>query len=275
MDQDNEKLVDLHVHTNASDGTWDLKETIAMIINKNIMYFSITDHDTIENSLKALEYIPRNKKFVLGSEISSTYKGKEYHILAYDFDYENEGLIDLLKENQLIRKKYNDGLIRYLKEYEVINDISDYDNYMWDLARGGWKSLNYLIDKGVVKNLESYFELIKISQLELEFKSPAVVIDKIHKAGGYCILAHPSAYGEKYMEENLLENWVTFGIDGLECYSPYFESIYDADYYVKFCENKNLMISGGSDCHGEFNVRSIGVPKVTWEATKLEKIFGK
>lgn len=275
MNKGNEKLVDLHIHTNASDGTWDIKETIAVIIEKNIKYFSITDHDTIENSLEALKYIPRNRKFVLGSEISSTYKGKEYHILAYDFNPENEALKKLLKDNQLIRKKYNDDLIKYVKEYEVVNDVSDYDNYMWDLARGGWKSLNYLIDKGVVADLNSYFELVEISQLKLEFNSPKVVIEKIHQAGGYCILAHPSAYGEKYIKENFLETWIAFGIDGLECYSPYFEEINDASYYVKFCKKNNLMISGGSDCHGKFNDRFIGVPKVTWKDTTLERIFCK
>jgi predicted metal-dependent phosphoesterase TrpH len=273
MDKNNDKLVDLHIHTNASDGTWDIKETIAMIIEKNIKYFSITDHDTFENSLKALRYIPKNKRFVLGSEISSTYKGKEYHILAYGFDPENEALKKLLKDNQLIRKRYNDDLINYVKEFEVVNDISDYDNYIWDLARGGWKSLNYLIDKGVVTDLESYFELIEISQLKLEFKSPEVVIEKIHQAGGYSILAHPSAYGEKNMKIDFLESWTIFGIDGIECYSPYFEDIKDANYYVKFCKEKDLMISGGSDCHGKFNDRFIGVPKVTWENTTLEKIF--
>ena len=273
MDKNNEALVDLHIHTNASDGTWSIKETIAMVIEKNIKYFSVTDHDTFENSLQALKYVPRNKRFILGSEISSTYKGKEYHILAYGFDPENEVLKKLIKDNQLIREKYNDDLIEYVKAYEVVNDISDYDDYVWDLARGGWKSLNYLIDKGIVTSLENYFELVEISQLKLKFKSPEVVIEKIHQAGGYSILAHPSAYGEKYMNNNLLETWKAFGIDGIECYSPYFENQKDTAYYVKYCQKNGLMISGGSDCHGKFNDRFIGIPKVTWGETTLEEIF--
>jgi predicted metal-dependent phosphoesterase TrpH len=273
MRKNNEELVDLHIHTNASDGTWDIKETIAMIIEKNIKYFSITDHDTIKNSLEALNYVPRNKRFVLGSEISSTYKGTEYHILAYGFDPENEALKELMNDNQLIRGKYNDDLVNYVKEYELVNDINDYKNYVWDSERGGWKSLNYLMDKGIVTSLESYFELIEISQLKLEFQSPAVVIKRIHQAGGYSFLAHPSAYGEKFMATEFLDEWKAFGINGIECYSPYFEDEKDVTYYVKYCKENNLMISGGSDCHGKFNNRFIGVPKVTWDDTTLEKVF--
>ncbi|HKL42241.1 MAG TPA: PHP domain-containing protein [Clostridia bacterium] len=273
MVKKNEELVDLHIHTNASDGTWNIKEAIATIIEKNIKYFSITDHDTIKNSLEALKYVPRDRKFVLGSEISSTYKGKEYHILAYGFDPKNNALKKLISDNQLIRKKYNDDLIKYVKAYELVNDVSDYKNYVWDSARGGWKSLNYLFDKGIVKNLESYFELIEISQLTLEFKSPEIVIEIIKQAGGYSILAHPSAYGEKFMSIAMLEKWKAFGINGIECYSPYFENRKDAAYYVKYCKENSLMISGGSDCHGKFNDRFIGVPKVTWAETALERIF--
>jgi hypothetical protein len=75
------------------------------------------------------------------------------------------------------------------------------------------------------------------------------------------------------MSKELLEIWKYFGIDGIECYSPYFENREDAVYYVKYCKENDLMISGGSDCHGKFNERSIGVPKVTWTDTILEKIF--
>jgi len=273
MNKKDKELVDLHLHTNASDGTWDIKETIARVIEKNIKYFSITDHDTFENSLKALKCIPRNRRFILGSEISSTYKGKEYHILAYGFNPENKELNELIQHNKLVREKYNDDLIDYVKEYEVVNNISDYENYAWDLKRGGWKSLNYLIDKGVVNDLSSYFELVGISKLTLEFMSPAAVIEKIHQAGGLCILAHPSAYGENLMKQNFLKVWLSFGIDGVECYSPYLENIDDAGYYVQFCEENHLMISGGSDCHGKFNDRAIGIPRVAWGDTTLERIF--
>lgn len=273
MNKKGNELVDMHLHTNASDGTWSVEELIEEVNNKDIRYFSITDHDTLKNSKKALQIIPENKEFVIGVEISSTYKNREYHILAYDFDPNNDALVELLTNNQKIRQKHNDDIIKYVKEYELVNNVEDYSNYTADLKRGGWKSLNYLLDKGIVKDLSDYLKLMEISNLTIEFNKPKQVIDRIKKAGGYAILAHPSAYGEDFIDDKVFELWKSFGIDGIECYSPYLEGKEVADYCVEFCKSNNLMISGGSDCHGHFNERSVGEPKVIWKDTFLDLIF--
>lgn len=64
-------------------------------------------------------------------------------------------------------------------------------------------------------------------------------------------MAHPSAYvkGDN-LSIKILNEWKDYGICGIECYSPYLKSMEDADYYIKFCNENNLMISVGSDCHG-------------------------
>lgn len=95
--------VDMHIHTTASDGTWTVEEVLELIIKNNIKVFSITDHDTIENSVKMLHSIPNNNGYVIGAEISCTYNDEEYHITAYDFDCENSKLNELLKFNQIQR----------------------------------------------------------------------------------------------------------------------------------------------------------------------------
>jgi len=273
MDKKENSLVDMHLHTNASDGTWTIKELIAEVIDKKIDFFSITDHDTFENSMKALEMVPKNKAFVIGTEISSTYKTTEYHILAYDFNPKDADLLDLLSRNKKIRNEHNEDIIEYVKEYELINNVKDYDEYEADLKRGGWKSLNYLLDKGIVQDLKGYFNLMSISDLKLTFSDPKLVIDTIHKAGGYAILAHPSAYDQDIFDKEFLRTWLSFGIDGIECYSPYLANFEEAKGYVEFCKENNLMISGGSDCHGAFNKRTVGVPKVMWKNTDLNLLF--
>lgn len=263
--------VDMHIHTTASDGTWTVDELLELIIDKNIKVFSVTDHDTIENSIKMLDMVPNNICYVIGVEISCRYSGQEYHITAYNFDYKNSKLNELLKFNQAQRGEFNIEVVQYVKEMNMIKDIKDYFSYEYDRRRGGWESLNYLLDKNIVKNLREYFEIIKLMNKRLTFKTPKEVIETIKEAGGYSFLAHPSGYskGEK-LPFHILKEWRDYGISGIECFSPYLKDIEDARYYVKFCEQNNLMISAGSDCHGKFNNRTLGVPKVSIDEIKLD-----
>lgn len=270
---ENNYQVDMHIHTTASDGTWTIVELLEHIKKNNIKVFSITDHDTIENSVKVLHSIPNGACYFVGVEISCTYNDKEYHITAYDFDYENSKLNELLKFNKLQRKEFNTKTVEYAKEENMIKDIEDYYSYKYNRKRGGWESLNYLIDNNVVKGFEEYIELLKSSNERLCFKHPQEIIEIVKNAGGYSFLAHPSAYknGEKLPIE-ILEEWKKYGISGIECFSPYLMNIEDANYYIKYCKENNLMISAGSDCHGEFNNRALGIPKVNLDKVKLEFI---
>lgn len=265
--------VDMHIHTTASDGTWTAEELLEHIIKNNIEVFSITDHDTIENSINILHCIPNNICYVIGVEISCTYNNQEYHITAYDFDHKNSKLNELLKFNRIQREEFNIKVIQYVKEINKVKDIKDYYSYQYNRKRGGWDSLNYLIDKNIVKDLREYFEIIKSSNEKLYFKNPREIIEIVKDAGGHSFLAHPSAYekGEK-LSLGVLEEWKNYGISGIECFSPYLKNMEDANYYVRFCEENNLMISAGSDCHGEFNNRALGVPKVNIDKIKLDFI---
>lgn len=264
-------MVDMHIHTTASDGTCTPEEVLDLIIKNNIGLFSITDHDTIEGNLKIKDKIPDDICYIIGSEISSTYNGDEYHITAYDFDYNNGRLKELLAFNIKQRDEFNTKIVQYVERVGMLEDVGDYFLYEDDPKKGGWDSLNYLLDKNIVKDLGEYFNIIKLSNKKLIFKHPKEVIDVIRAAGGYSFLAHPSAY-EKGIKLSLgvLKEWKDYGISGIECYSPYLENIEDANHYINFCKEHNLMISAGSDCHGEFNDRTIGVPKVSLDKIKLD-----
>lgn len=268
--------VDMHIHTSASDGTWTVEELLERIIERNIKVFSITDHETTYNSLRIMDNIPNDICYVIGVEISCTYNDQEYHITAYNFDYENVELQELLEFNMLQKNENNTKIIKYLKDINRLTDIEDYFTYKYESNRGGWNSLNYLLDKNIIKNMGEYFEIMKRSNERLCFKDPKEVIDIINKAGGHSFLAHPSAYekGDR-LPLKVLEEWTDYGISGIECYSPYLKDIEDANYYVNFCNENNLMISAGSDCHGEFNNRTLGVPKVTMNEVKLDFVNNK
>lgn len=265
--------VDIHLHTTASDGTWTIEELVEKIVENKIKVFSITDHDVIHDNTKIIGNIPDDISYIVGSEISCMYNGEEYHILGYDFDYKDSRLNELVEFNQIERAKFNNSTVKYANKINKIEDITDYDSYEYDRKNGGWKSFNYLLDKNVVKDLGEYFEIIKLKDETMNFKDPVEVIKTIKDAGGYSFLAHPSAYskGERLSLE-ILKEWKEYGISGIECFSPYLKDIEDADYYIKFCEENDLMISAGSDCHGDFNKRTIGIPKVSMDKVRLDFI---
>lgn len=254
--------VDLHIHTTASDGKWTADELIDQLNANDIKIFSITDHDRIESS----EYVKRldlkGKTFVPGVEISCTYSDKEYHLTTYKYDSKNKGLLDLLSRNLASRNDYDQKVIRQLSESYNVVDYDEYFLYEYDHSRGGWKGLNYLIDKGVCKDIITFFQLVKDFKFTMTFEDPKEVISIIKKAGGKPFLAHPSAYHRKRMSEEELLIWKSFGVVGVECHTPYNKEG-DANFYKEFCKKNDLMISGGSDCHGGFVGRTIGLPDIS------------
>lgn len=259
------KKVDLHIHTNASDGTWSVDELLEEIKKKDIKIFSITDHDTVQN-IKKMESIikPKEIKFVPGVEISTSYEGREYHLTIYNYDIENEEINNLVKWNLATRLDYNMEFISYMSKLNKNISKKDYIKYTNDVNRGGWKSLNYMIDNKIHKNMQEHFIDVSKSGLKLIFKSPEEVIKICKKSGGKVFLAHPAYYKKVgVIEKEKLDFWIENGIDGIECFSPYTTNKNQVDYYINYCKNNNLMISGGSDCHGLFiPERQLGKPEV-------------
>jgi|CZCB01.1.fsa_nt_gi predicted metal-dependent phosphoesterase TrpH len=271
------KKVDLHMHTCASDGTWDVEELKKELIENEISIFSITDHDSVEN-IKNMEDIlsPKdNLLFIPGTELSAEYKGKEYHLTLYNYDINHKGLLELIKWTN--NNKLNSNL-EYIESYasNKYENVSreDYDKYEYDRKRGGWKSARYMIDKGIHRDIPEHLRDVYKSGLKAELKSPEEVINIAKKSGGMVFLAHPSYHyrNREGMPVEELKFWLECGIEGIECFSPY--NLGSEEYYIDFCKKNNLMISGGSDCHGSFiPSRKLGFPSVYLEDLNIKKLL--
>jgi len=267
-------LVDLHIHTNATDGTWDRHELIEKLLESNIDLFSITDHDTIENSGVVVdEWEGYDLRFMIGVEISCTYMDKTYHLTAYSFHADNSSLLQLLEENGRVWDDYNTGIIRLLEADNPSIDYSKYKSYQYKKNRGGCKSWNFLLDLGLIKDLPGYRDLLERLGNKPIFKEPEAIINAVKKAQGLSFLAHPNAYfhGADLPIEQL-KKWIDFGIPGIECYSSY-PGLVKAEDYVSFCKKHNLLISGGSDCHGTFLRTKLGNPRITLDMLNLGSLF--
>ncbi len=263
-------LVDLHIHTNASDGTWDRHELIERLLENNIGLFSITDHDTIENSRAIIDELQRyNLKFTIGVEISCTYMNKTYHVTAYSFDANNTSLLQLLEENRRVGDDNNARMIRLLEADNPSVDYSKYENYQYEGNRGGCKSLNFLLDLGLVKDSAEHYNLLEKLGNRLFYKDPETIISTIKRAQGISFLAHPNVYFQgPNLPTEQLKKWIDFGVSGIECYSSR-PGLVKAEDYVSFCEKNNLLISGGSDCHGTFLSRKLANPGITLDMLNM------
>ncbi|MBN1314189.1 MAG: PHP domain-containing protein [Anaerolineales bacterium] len=263
-----ELRVDLHIHTTASDGRWSAQQLIEQVLSTGIDLFSVTDHDSIGSVLKAQELANQNGlAFLPGVEISSKLDGAVIHILAFGIDIANQPLLDFLRTNESIMHQYNDSLIVMLIDAGYALDYAEYERYTWSRSRGGWKSLNFCIDKGLCHDVHSFFSELFTGDLTIKFpdmEPPAMVIELIKGAGGIPIWAHPGGrlvHGSNEWNKDLIARMIDFGLCGLEC----FTSQHDATQ-TKLClacaRENGLLVTGGSDSHGGFAGRTLGNPVV-------------
>ena len=276
---------DLHIHTTASDGCWTPEQVLVEVQARGIGLFAVTDHDSAAN-VRPSEVLAREAglAFLRGVEINTLLKlDREehlFHVLAYGFDPDHPTLAALLRENRAKLEQTNDDVFHCLVAagYEV--DVDDYAAYTYDLSRGGWKVLNFLIDRGFCTGVDDYFRRV-LADLPVEWPTyphPAQAIAAIRESGGVPILAHPGASMRRAgITEETLDLFSDFGIAGLECYTHYHDEA-TTRFCRDWCDRHGMLVTGGSDCHGGFVGRELGVPMVDSADLRLgelaERIVG-
>lgn len=271
--------VDLHIHTTASDGSWTPQQLVCELQRSKIGFFAITDHDSIANVL-ATEQLARavGLLFLAGVEISATMAGKSVHILGYGIDPRSQSLQNLLRHNTQLLEAADDDTVRKLIKEGFPIDYDEYCTYRHEPARGGWKSLNYLVDKGLCRNVDDFFSRVFTAERGIgfpSFPSPAEIIGIIQAAGGVAVLAHPgSAFHGTILEESL-DDFAREDIGGVECFHPSQDAA-TTRRALAWCNRHGKLITGGSDCHGSFvEQRRLGHPPITLAELRLGRLMEK
>lgn len=258
------KKADLHIHSFHSDGTMSPEEILNRAIKNNLELIAITDHDVLEGS-KTLIDLAKNQKIncISGAELDAVSFDINFHILAYGVDFDNEEFCNFVEKNRKLLEYVDVLLIKKMENnYDNIS-LEDYNNYSYDRTKGGWKTLHYFVEKGISNNLFECFSIYSKynhSYTCVDFPSVDEVCRQIHGAGGKAVLAHP---GKVIKKQDLKEfgeelyKLIACGIDGIECYYPsHSEEI--TTLCLDICNENNLLITCGSDCHGEFQETKIG-----------------
>ncbi len=264
--------VDLHLHTTASDGCWTPEQLVEQVRRAGIGLFAVTDHDSLSGLARTAELVRgTGLRFLQGVELSARLNGQLYHLLAYGFDAADPDLKALVASNGAALARAGDDAVRRLMDAGWPISWDDYVGYTWDRARGGWKSVNYLIDRGFCRDVHGYFDELfggELAHPEADFPPPDQVVAVARRAGAVVILAHPGVLFYNGLNVERLDELAEMGVQGLECYSFHHDEA-KTRAFLDYCRSRDLLITGGSDCHGAFAGRSLGVPPVRTHELRL------
>ena len=248
-------IVDLHTHSNKSDGSFSPAELVRYAVEKGLSAIALTDHDTtdgIEEALKAAK--DREIEVIPGIEFSSEYEGQDIHIVGLYIDYQSDFFKRRLVNFVNGREIRNREMCRRLTEHgmpvtyeELVAEFPDsvitrshFAKYL--LQHGYTKSLKEAFDRYIGDRCPCFVPRKKIT--------PMRAVEIILKAGGFPILAHPLLYHmSKERLDKLVSQLKEVGLQGLEAvYCTYSPS--DEREMRKLANKYELCISGGSDFHG-------------------------
>ena len=265
-------MIDLHCHTKNSDGTWSTKKLLEKAEILKLDVLSITDHDTVKSYIEIKENKNLQKifkgKLINGVELNCTFDGIKIEVLAYGFDIQpvhewlesyytvEKHIKDLTEEfNELVsickQKKIKiENELAYNPQNEYPVDVIYYSIIKFEENRKffteeEWNDKSVFFRKCTVDK-----EFILYRDFSKQMPTLEFISEFIHKNNGKIFLAHlykyklenPIAYLDKIVEKKL--------IDGVEVYHSSF-SLDQMATLEKYCNKKELLISGGSDCHGD------------------------
>ena len=268
------KLIDLHIHSNLSDGELSPKEIIDRAVNNGVNVIAIADHDTtLAYNDELFNYAKENNvKLITAVEISTKYKGIGIHVLGYNFDINNKKFTDKLYSIRNARHIYLHNVATKLKELGYIIDVDSLDKI--DAVTKAHIALNIVENEdskelllktfGHIPSKGEFIETIMNEgcpcYVEKESISPKEASNLIKEAGGKVILAHPVCY--KYedglTDEEILNLVNDMKADGIESNYIYIDKnnnkINEINHWNAFAKQYNLITTIGSDFHKVDNI---------------------
>lgn len=282
-------MIDLHTHTNASDGLLSLEELVLQAEKAGLKALAITDHDTIQNAKRIPEIQPSTSiELIPGIEISVYDNKLEYidlHVVGLFLDTTNKDLISTLEVLEKQREEQKKRII------EKLNQLGYAITYEQARAKAKGSFGRPHIAKVLIETYPDEFPTIAdVFDKLLDQGKPGFMdrtaffrldqaIDLIHNANGVAILAHPDVY--KYHKDKLLKDFKRLGGDGIETIYDYANNYSRKGYSI---ENNQRIInelqqkakelgfleSGGSDFHGPKKGAPLGSLNIPYEF--LEKM---
>lgn len=269
---------DLHVHSYYSDGSMSPEEIVEDAVANDVGVLAIADHNVLTGSILARELCRSNKiHYIPAVEIDTLDKGKLWHILAYGFDVDNEAFCEYIKHTRFLMDELSVKLVELMQHDYTDITLEDFFEFTYDRRLGGWRALHYFIEKGVTTTLLEGMPLYSkynVTYGEAGYSTVAATALRIKQAGGYSVLAHPGEMMDtsdicKFKEE--LIRLISYGINGIECYYPK-NSDAVTQACLDVCNDYDLLITAGSDCHGTFIPTRVGEMNIRADKLRLKDL---
>ncbi len=255
--------IDLHTHSNISDGTLSPEQLVHAAIEKGIHTLALTDHDTMDGLVLAQQAVENNAlKIISGVEISSQWSRpstkKSYGVHVVALNMQNPAPLNkLLEQQKIIRaeraKQICDLLIPLIGEDIYLDVITKVDNIPDRITRT--HIAKTLVEKGHVSRpqqaFDKYIKEGKKAYVKFDGLGLQETIDVIHQSGGFAVLAHPTRYDLSATNiRYLIEIFSKFGGDAVEL-PPAIEPASTRQMVDRMIAEYNLKVSVGSDFHGD------------------------
>lgn len=248
-------MIDLHVHTKASDGEKTSKELIDLAISKNIKAIAITDHDTVDGLESAVTYSKGKDILIIpGIELEVTVQKGQMHILGLFIDYNNEEFKNELLSIKQARENRNNKIIEELNKMGFEITLEEVRQESGGQTIGKPHFAKVFLNKGYIKTknemFDNYFNKPPLSNLKKASYTAQEIISMIKKANGIAILAHPQnlKLDDKDLMKKIKELKL-YGLDGMECYHSE-QTKEEMIKFRKIAEDLDLIITKGTDYHG-------------------------
>lgn len=243
--------IDLHIHSTASDGSLSPSALVWAARAGGLDIIAIADHDTVAGIGEARAASQDRVHVIPALEFSTTHDCGEVHILGYFIDPAYSDLLAYTLDAVEKRRERVRGMLARLAPYGISVTLDE----VVQLAEPGTRMLGRphiaraLVRRGFVQTVSEAFDRFLGDSapafLPTELISPRNAIELIHAAGGLAVWAHPRIS----TLEREIDRFVSWGLDGLECYRPN-ASASDIRFIEALSSRRGLMVTGGSDWHG-------------------------
>jgi 3',5'-nucleoside bisphosphate phosphatase len=271
MSTANMTFVDLHTHSNASDGTLPPRDLVRLAKGRGLGALALTDHDTIDGLPKAVAAgVESGIEVIPGVEISARHTQGSMHILGYFLDYDNGILAQRLAVLKQARLDRNPQIIAKLRDRGLPITMEEVERISGGGQVGRPHIARALLERGQVRSIQEAFDIYLgnngVAYVSKYRFPPQEAIAMIRDARGIAVLAHPFTLGLHTAEtlRPLLQNLKTLGLAGMECYYPEHSPDREA-LYLSLARELGLLITGGSDFHGD-NKPEVALGRVNCQA---------
>jgi predicted metal-dependent phosphoesterase TrpH len=264
------------MHTTASDGRLSPSALVARARAVGLTTISVTDHDTVAALAEVRQHTEAaGMTLVQGIEVTSVYRGRDVHILGYFFDESDAEFAAFLT----VQRSHRVERVRQIAAaLDRLGKVIDLEAVMREVADIPGASVGRpaiaraLVRAGHVSSMQDAFDRFlgsgRAAFVPRVGPSPAEVIAAIHAAGGVASMAHPGVTRQPTLVRPMAEA----GLDAIEAYHT--DHTPDMrDDALALAHRFNLLVSGGSDYHGDDERRPIGI--VTLPASDFEALAAR